>query len=71
MKIDKVFNIEGDASVTVIRGKKRYLYDYTIHMNWVLSMPGKFSSNKSNASSRLTSTTPSPSLFTDSQYIYI
>ncbi len=38
MKILRVTAVEGEASVTVSRGKKRYIYDYTVTLDWKLSM---------------------------------
>lgn len=36
IKVTKINSIEGDAMITMIRGKKKFIYDYTISLDWTL-----------------------------------
>ena len=32
--VDRVENIQGDAAVSIVRGKKRYIYDFSLDVHW-------------------------------------
>ena len=32
----KINSIEGDALITMVRGKKKFIYDFTISLDWTL-----------------------------------
>lgn len=34
--VSGVSSVEGDASVVMIRGKKKFIYDFTIELNWTV-----------------------------------
>lgn len=34
LSVEKVDNIQGDATVSLVRGKKRYIYDFSLHLHW-------------------------------------
>lgn len=38
-KITSVKKINGHASVATVRGKRRYIYEYSIDINWEMSLP--------------------------------
>ena len=38
--ITRVNSVDGDASVTMIRGKKKFIYDYIINLDWKLQLSG-------------------------------
>jgi activator of HSP90 ATPase len=38
VSVSKVNSIEGDALITMTRGKKKFIYDYTISLDWKLEI---------------------------------
>jgi activator of HSP90 ATPase len=38
LSVDKVDNIHGDATVSLVRGKKRYIYDFSLDLHWQASI---------------------------------
>jgi activator of HSP90 ATPase len=36
--VDRVENVQGDAAVSLVRGKKRYIYDLTLDIHWKASL---------------------------------
>lgn len=40
-RIEKVKKLDGHASFATVRGKKKYIYEYKIDLEWVLDLPGE------------------------------
>jgi activator of HSP90 ATPase len=36
--ITKINSVEGDALITMTRGKKKFLYDFTISLDWKIQI---------------------------------
>ena len=41
VKVTSVTSVEGDAAVTMVRGKKRYIYDITAVVQWTMTASGE------------------------------
>jgi activator of HSP90 ATPase len=40
--ITKINSVEGDALITMTRGKKKFLYDFTISLDWKIQIGTKY-----------------------------
>jgi activator of HSP90 ATPase len=38
VSVSKINSVEGDALITMTRGKKKFIYDYTISLDWKLEI---------------------------------